>query len=196
MQQYRNELGYLTIVDPQRLHVIRMPHRGEMQWQWRLHVPEANRFAVTVGTGMVPKEGFHGMRSGGSLPLPAGETIVHASVFRDYRGRLVFRVERTGAAFKTELKGEHADWLNSSGWSSAVAGSGGTEMASPGEPFALLRFRGSEEIKVNNKDGSVSTGWQAPNGPSTGLMAWITDSGPPEARRDGADSLDSPTREN
>ena len=90
-----------------------MQIRAEMQWQWRVYVPEADRFAITVGTGMVPKEGFDGVRNGGSLPLPAGETIVHASVFRDYRGELVFRVERPGVAFKTELKGEHADWLNS-----------------------------------------------------------------------------------
>jgi hypothetical protein len=175
IRQYRDELGYPTIQDPENLHVIRMPLEGELQWQWRVYVPEADRFGVTVATGEIPKEGIGGCQ-GLTAPLRAGVSVIHASIIRDYRGVLVFRIERKGGSFKTELTGEHADWLNSPGWNTVVAGSNGTEMADAGQPLVLLRFRAAEEIEIDNEDGTKSTGWRESDEPTMGLMAWITDS--------------------
>ena len=176
IQQYRNEAGILTISDPEKLHVVKMPLYAELQWQWRVRVPAANGFGIQVGTGMIPKEGRDGVRGGGTLVLPAGETIVHASIYRDYRGELVFRTYAGGNSFKTELKEGQADWLNTSGWNTTAAGSNGTETTNPGQSMVLLRFRATEQIETQNDDGTVSTACRVSDEPTPGLMAWISDS--------------------
>jgi hypothetical protein len=153
-----------------------MPLYAELQWQWRVHVPTANRFGIQVGTGMIPKEGFDDVRGGGTLVLPAGDTIVHASLYRDYRGRLVFRTYAGGNSFKTELEEAQADWLNGSGWNTTAAGSNGTEIADPGKPMVLLRFRATKQFEFQNDDGTMSTACRVSDEPTPGLMAWISDS--------------------
>jgi hypothetical protein len=178
MLEYRNELGYLTITNPDRLHLVRVPQPGSLCWRWRLYVPEENRFRLNIARQRISSDGFDAMRCGAATLSP-GEITVHASVFRDHNGKRVFRVEEVGSSAITHsMEGAQTQWLDGpGGWSTNTAGSGGTTLAKTGETFALLRLRAHEYD--DHKD-------EPPDGPADGLMIWISDS--KKADEDRADT--------
>jgi hypothetical protein len=178
VEKYRGELGYLTIEDPSTLHWIRVRRPGDLQWQWRVHVPEANRFWINAANDRIPSLGTATVTTGG-IALPAGEMTVSALVSRDRNGRRTFRVELHGVPGLTlitnDMEGAHAEWLDDGGWA-CDAGDSRTEMAEAGEDAVLVRLRAGPILPKTDALGRPGSEFTDPDGPTPGLMVWISDS--------------------
>ncbi len=199
IHDYRSELGYLNIVDPSKLHFVRVPLPGDLKWQWRFYVPEENRFMLSSARRLIPKDGISKVSDGGT-PLPAREVTVHASIYQDINGQRKFRLDVQGHVTAiNSMEGPDTTWLDRGiGGLTYTAGSEGTEAAKTGETAVLLRLRAYEEIKKVDEEGKISTEMRLPDEPGQGLMIWIIDSKKsdqePGAGVSDAEATDSPTK--
>jgi hypothetical protein len=109
--QLRRKLGELVVGDPSRLHVValRSPMTPYRAWQWRVHVPQGQRYRVTVElndlTATFPGEPLHKTIPEKNEPiLDAGDwTIVYEydAQFRNSPGdvwKMAVRCTRPGTA--------------------------------------------------------------------------------------------------
>ena len=176
IQKYRDEMGYLTITDPSKAHAIGVPAHRNLQWQWRVYLPENRRFQLHVVTGGVPKEGVAGRgRGSGSTTstFRSGESLIYAEVQKDRNGQWVFHVEEGIAAGSSTIgiHQTHERWIEGgAGWSTQHVNPGQTQTFEPGEPIVLLRLRVTEIIE-KTEGGMVTR--RATDEPCDGLMVWI-----------------------
>ncbi len=195
-EKYRSELGYLTIEDASKLHWIRVPRPGDLQWQWRVYVPEANRFRILVADDQIPQMGVAKVFKG-EITLPAGEVTLHASVYRDHNGHRKFRVEALDvpglSTFKYGMEGPRSEWLDAGGWSCS-AGDDHTEVPA-GVDAVLLRLTASKVTRKTDEQGRPGTEYRIPDGPAAGLMVWVRDSKKAKEKlKKSAASQDGPSR--
>jgi hypothetical protein len=176
VQKYREEMGYLTISDPSKVHAIGVPALGRLKWQWRVYLPENRAFRVHAVTGGVPKEGVPappGTRSGSTSTMRSGELLIYAEVQKDRNGQWVLHVEEGGMSAGSATIGihqTHQRWLEHfSGWIEQVR-PGQTQAFEPGEPIVLLRLRVHE---IGEKTDHGRTSGHPPEEPCDGLMIWI-----------------------
>jgi hypothetical protein len=84
-QRLRDELGYLTIDDPEALYLVNLPRLEDLRWSWRVHVPRRDRFVLLVEWNDIPgdPESSRVVRS----PLRAGEYVLDVAVYRSSDGK-------------------------------------------------------------------------------------------------------------
>jgi len=173
IRKYREEMGYLTISDPSKVHAIGVPALGNLKWQWRVYLPENRAFRVHVVTGGVPKEGVPPAprtSSGSTSTIRSGESLLYAEVQKGRGGEWVFHVEDGIGSSTLGIHQTHERWLeNFSGWIEQVR-PGQTQAFEPGEPIVLLRLRVHEFVEKTD-DGRTSG--HPPDEPCDGLMIWI-----------------------
>ncbi len=175
VQKYRNELGYLEISDPGRVHAIGVPVHGNLKWHWRVWLPDERSYRLHVVTGGVPKEGVpqRGTSSGSSSTIRSGEMLIYAAVQKDRLGQWVFRVEKGvgGDSSTIGIHQTHQRWLEGGpGWSTRQVSPAKTRSFEPGKPVVLVRLRVSELVETT-PDGRTTR--RAPDEPCDGLMVWI-----------------------
>jgi len=170
LAEYRVQFGYVDISDPSKLHAACIPTTTPWLWMWRVYVPAEGRWKLRFQTNQIEPHGFSG-DLGGSMPLPPGEGILYARVTRDAKRRLVFRVGQRGGSSCTY--GLPDDWLRRNpGWlPEGVFARSGTVVAEPNKPLVLLRFRATREEREKDGTGRVI---RAPDGPTDGVLVWIT----------------------
>jgi len=69
VQKYRGEMGYLKIVDPNKIHLRALGQSGE-HWAWRFHLPERHRYRLLIASGALPDH---------ELPVPNNRSIRNLS---------------------------------------------------------------------------------------------------------------------
>jgi hypothetical protein len=83
----RNELGYLTITDANRVHAIAIgadESWAKKQWQWKLHLPEGRRFHICCMTSDLPQQGVPDYHP--TLSDVQGDLKLTVSAVRDPKG--------------------------------------------------------------------------------------------------------------
>lgn len=114
LRRLRDEAGALTIEDESRLHIIRIATDNELEWSWRIWVPEGRSYLLRSVGGQVPKEGFP--RTGGTITLSdAGEQLIRYRIRKNPRdGRWYGALSTTGAS----VGKDEQPWVE---WSSRTA---------------------------------------------------------------------------
>lgn len=80
----RNEVGELNVEDPAKLHAIRVETDSELEWKWRIWIPENASYRLRADGGLVPAEGFP--TGGGTMYLrEPGEHVIRYAIRRDPR---------------------------------------------------------------------------------------------------------------
>jgi len=177
IQKYREEMGYLTISDPSKVHAIGVHAHGNFKWQWRVYLPENRRFWMHVVTGGVPQRGVPapGTSSRSAWMVESGQSLFYAAVEKDQRDNWVFCVDEgnSGSASQTGIHQAHEQWLERGvGWTTEQVTPGRTQTFEPGQPIVLLRLRVHESVE-KAEDGTTSTSSREPEEPCDGLMIWI-----------------------
>jgi hypothetical protein len=171
----RDELGYLTITDRDKLHAIALaPEEGyaSKRWRWRLHFPEGRPFRVCYKFTDLPVEGIpdDGYEFFSDV---SGELTFSAAAVREPTGgwRLVLHYQAPGAPYpetRTQIIPSDSWLAEDASMSWDQAGAQTTESVDEGEPMVLLRLRRSKTVNVGGAAGvTVETE------PTDGVMIWI-----------------------
>jgi hypothetical protein len=141
VQKFRDQVGELTIADPNRVHVIRVPLAGSLKWAWRVYLPANREYRLHLATGDVPKDGLPGPGEAMQMYSPIhcpGEFLLSASVEKDYRGNWVLAANAPGWNGSNPFQND--DWLNRGGWTTSEIELGKTHSVAPGMPIVLVRL--------------------------------------------------------
>lgn len=156
----RDEVGELNVGDAKLLHIIRVDTDNELEWKWRIWLPEGASYRMRAHGGPVPKEGYP--NDGGTIYLrEPGEHVVRYLIRHDPSdGRWYGSLHtRTGSVGK-----DHQPWVK---WASRIsAGSGvgsSTRSFETHQQVEIIRHRVSE--KANSSTGIED--------PSAGFMIWL-----------------------
>jgi hypothetical protein len=178
----RDELGYLTIGDKDKLHAIALASEEghtARRWRWRLYFPAGRAFRVCYKFSDLPAEGIPNDNYEFFTGAP-GELTFSASVVREPAGdwRLVLGAKSDDDPFRqvrTQVIPE-APWLTDSGamsWSQA--GESTTESVGAGEPLVLLRLRQTRQVTTPGG----ATGSAVDPKATDGVMIWIEEANQP-----------------
>ena len=164
----RNELGYLTISDPDQIHALALPTFEGMQWRWRIHLPSGNQYRIRWSAENIPADGLPKESSYDDITfsrVPAEPFILTVALHRDHLGAWRIAWEHPEHNSSIPLKAPRTDCLETpTGRGYQIAGKGETESADPDEPFVLVRVRRSKQVP-----GGVTVD---PD-PTDGVMVWI-----------------------
>jgi hypothetical protein len=162
VSRLRNEVGELNVEDPARLHAIRVETDNELEWKWRIWIPEGATYRLRGEGGPVPDTGFPS--TGGTIYLrDPGEQVIRYAIRRDPRD----------GKWYGELHGPHGSvgkdaqpWVE---WGSRTSTGGGvgrsTQSYLPGERVELIRFRVSQADSSSKieKDAAGFVVWLEPD---------------------------------
>jgi hypothetical protein len=173
-QEFRDRFGYLTISDPKKIHVIRIPNHEEDAWRWRVYLPEGHQYQVCFQVGKIPRGLPADLSSDHSMPLAPGEHTLFASLSSELHGNPVFHVRDFGNRMMgTALVGEKGDWLDdyTGGTLTGVLQGGTSVFETSDNPKILLRLQVSESVASTGQ----LVGKQGGSKPRSarGVVVWI-----------------------
>lgn len=174
LDKLRNEVGELTVGDPELPHAIKIPSYDDASFRWRLYLPAGKKFVLhCAASTSIPARGLPSIESGEYFmswefdSTRLGTDWIQAIAFdKDRQGdwRLVLSRESEGRSVTRLLPDEMQGWLEEEQSPALIiSGQGATVSANPGEPLILF--------------------WQlrkkiVPDGPeivepTTGVVVWI-----------------------
>jgi hypothetical protein len=156
----RGEVGELHLGDPAMLHAICVETDNELEWKWRIWIPNGASCRLRGYAGMVPRQGYpdEGHRM---FLRQSGEHVIRYRIRRDPRdGGWYGRLHTQGGS----VGKDHQPWVE---WSSRTTTSGGvgssTRAYQTDARVELIRFRAS------NREDS----WPKIEDPAVGFMIWL-----------------------
>jgi hypothetical protein len=159
VRRLRDEVGVISVDDPERIHAIRIDTGGDLLWKWRVWLPENRVYVLRSHGDKVPKEAYP--NEGGSIWLrEPGEHVIVYRIQRnaqndEWYGQLETRTGRVGS--------DNHPWVT---WSTKTSTSGGvgnsTQAFEATERVEIIRHRVSQ-----NSDSSKI------EDPAAGFMIWL-----------------------
>lgn len=165
----RAELGYLTISDKSKVHVLKLESPNDYHWQWRIYLPPGRKWQLCSGLGKVPLRGRKNFPHGWSS-VDDGEFTLQVYFDRDEDGLRRFNVRRgNGGKTSYTFPEEEFQQLKKAGYSTSTTGTSQTEVRDPGAPIELIRLRQYRQIP--GPPGSQS--FASSDEPEFGILVWI-----------------------
>ncbi len=187
IRSLRNELGYLTIDDRDRIQIKQIKSPDPLTWKWRIFLPAGYSPAFSYSLNGIEREGLperqscwfetpFGIETGPTLHLATpGKPLARPEEFtftvairRDPRTGWILLQEGfpDGQSMGSPIT-EAAAWIEDNpGLSTAVTGGSDTASFGVDEPIPLLRLRVHQE----REDGSS---YLLVNDPVNGLILWM-----------------------
>lgn len=167
-KRLRDELGELTVEDDTAVNLIAVPTTEQNTWRWRTYVPVDVKLRIGItDAGAIPLPGTEVGAEENVVyfddPLPVGETLVEAKLYRGVDGVWTVSVRTSDATMNCALrKGEHA-WLDGSAFFRTRYGSTKARTIDSDKVIPLLRH-------VVVKHDSIKSPTSKPN---PGIMIWL-----------------------
>lgn len=155
----RREVGELTVEDPTKLHAIRVETENELEWKWRIWIPEGASYRLRSHGGPIPKEGYP--TDGGTTYLrKPGEYIIRYVIRRDPRDG---RWNGSLHSPRGSVGKDHQPWVE---WNSRVSMTAGvgqsTQSYETGRLVEITRYRASQADSSEDIED-----------PAAGFMIWL-----------------------
>lgn len=171
----RDELGYLSVTDQRKLHVIAVaPDLGytTKRWRWRVHFPEGRRFRVCYKFTELPMDGIPNDMYEFFNDVQ-GEVTINASAVRDPGDRWKFVIGYEDKMNLNQTRTQtipNATWLaDDASMSWSIAGDDGTVSVDIGNPLELLKLRRTKTVT----SPTGGTGTTVETNPTDGIQLWI-----------------------
>ena len=173
----RTALGYLTIEDRSKVHVVRLPTHEDLTWKWRVFVPEKSEIAIRAATHEIPESGWPA-NCKARMTFQPGEFVVTAAVRRDRNGKWELVLGAGGSESLFPIPESAAKWLDQkAGVTYVAAGESTIKTQEPGTPLRLLRVL--PQVPFSSAGGAISWNFDEsvaigkPKRVGDGLMIWI-----------------------
>lgn len=160
VKRLRDEVGELHIEDKTKLHAIRVETENELEWKWRIWLPEGTSYKLRGFGDDIPLESFPEM--GGTIYLrEPGEHVVRWLIKHDPKNdRWEGRLHHDGSSVGSDTQ----PWVEWGHWSASGSGVGtSTKVYDPDEQVELVRRR-----YTNEKSPPAD-----PKDPLPGFMIWL-----------------------
>lgn len=174
LHKLRNEVGELTVDDPELPHAIRIPDYDDTSLRWRLYLPAEKKFVLRCAASTsLPVRGLPLLESGEYFMSWEFDSTrsdidwIQAIAFdKDRQGvwRLVLSRGSEWRSISRPLPDQMQSWLEeeqSPSW--CISGKGKTASAKPGDPLVLFWQR-----RVDVVEGEPLS-----EEPTMGVVAWI-----------------------
>lgn len=173
LRKLRDEAGYLTIENPDQIHVVEWPQTEPNVWRWRVYLPTGYKYSLKRRMGEIGPEEFvpagDAKSYAVSTDLPGGEHLVTLRLSPHPNAFAFLAIEgREGASnVRSSLsEQESRQYVECpDGESIQSSGTSGTETFPLDEPAQLLRRRAMR--KLPNGYSEVT------NDPMPGVLIWI-----------------------
>lgn len=159
-RRLRDEVGELSIEDASQFHAMRVSGDDDLEWAWRIWIPEGCVYRLRLVGSEIPKEGFP-PQTGGTIWLrESGEHLIRYRIRRDPRdGKWYGRLSApTGSVGKDEQP--WVEWPSHTSMTGGVGG--GTKVFSPDERVELARHRVSQAKSSEDIED-----------PAAGFLIWL-----------------------
>ena len=157
--ELRTEVGRLNIDDPSKLHVMLVASDNDLEWKWRIWVPEGARYELRSHGGPVPAQGFP--TDGGTMYLrEPGEHVVRYVIRRDPKSNQWYGSMHTESG---SVGSNDHPWVE---WSSRTSTSGG-----PGP--TTQSFETDQRVEIIRHRVSQAKSSEDIEDPSAGFMIWL-----------------------
>jgi hypothetical protein len=158
-RRLRDELGYLNIDDPSQVHVAAARSQDELQWRWRVYVPEGKQMAVFVQGDQSDTANVATNR----VPLEPGESSLDIAIAARPGGGCRFkmttenRLRGTSGTYEASMPAEISNRLN---WQSEVIQLRADQTFTFGDdgPLVLLREHFPESLLFGGTDDNQRVG--------------------------------------
>ncbi len=156
----RNEVGELYVEDASKLHAIQVETENQLEWKWRIWVPEGASYAVRSYGDQVPEKGYP--KWGGTMYLrEPGEHVLRYIIRFDpendrWEGGLQMEGGSVGSNFQPWV-----EWKSRGSTTSGVGKT--TQVFEPVERVLITRQR------YEDHDNRPT----APSDPLPGFMIWL-----------------------
>lgn len=159
VRRLRDEVGVISVDDPAKVHVIQVDTDDDLEWKWRVWLPENRVYVVRAYGDKVPKEGYPNF--GGSIWLrEPGEHVIRYQIERDPVSDQWYGELKTPTG---SVGNDNQPWVE---WPAKTSTSGGagksTQSFDPGKRIEIIRHRVSQ-----NRDSRKI------EDPAAGFMIWM-----------------------
>jgi hypothetical protein len=177
LRQLRDQLGYLSVDDHSKVHVIAVDMNEPDTWRWRMFLPQGARYTWCLGYADIPAKGVPKPKISSTSAEPYSETeaevVVTAMLRQLDDGNWSLSVsssiggqrDQMGGARVTIPAEEMRRFREVSSYEGLTRGNRGTELLDPKGPIVLLKWRTTER----QPDGSH----QPSANPMSGYMIWL-----------------------
>ena len=159
VRRLRDEVGVISVDDPAKVHVIQVDTDDDLEWKWRVWLPENRVYVIRAYGDKVPTEGYP--NSGGSIWLrEPGEHVIRYQIERDPVSDRWYGELKTPTG---SVGNDNQPWVE---WPAKTSTSGGvgksTQSFDPGKRIEIIRHRVSQ-----NRDSRKI------EDPTAGFMIWM-----------------------
>lgn len=110
VEKLRKEVGYLDVTDKKKLHIAAAPTHLDLDWKWKIFVPEGESFHVH---DLIEKSS--GGSSSNRLPLETGENLIQFVVYKGPEGgwkkKLLVKQDRGNTSVSSDLPEDAMSWF-------------------------------------------------------------------------------------
>jgi hypothetical protein len=177
IRRLRNEVGYLSVEESSKVHVIAVDMNEPDTWRWRIFLPQGVRYSWCLGFGDIPAKGVPQPKLKHTSNEPYSdedaEVVVTARLRQLDDGNWSLSVAsmigdqpyQMGGARVTIPAEEMHRIQKTTVYDQQTLGTRGTKTLDPSGPIILLQKRTRER----QPDGS----YQSSAGPMAGYMIWM-----------------------
>ena len=178
VRKLRSEVGYLTIDDPSKVHVLAIDTGEPDTWRWRIFIPQGHRYSWHIAAENIPRDDVP--KTGGTSGVSNepywehdNEVLATARLRRVDANQWRLSIESRIGDSKDQMFGtslqipdDKLQWMATvSSTDGRVAGNSGAQIFDPAGPIILLQRRPCEQ----QPDGNYAP---SPN-PMPGFMIWL-----------------------
>jgi hypothetical protein len=177
LRQLRNEVGYLSVNDRSKVHVIAVDMNEPHTWRWRIFLPQGVRYSFCLGYGDIPPKGVPEPKLKHTSNEPYSDEDAEVLVTAKLRplddgnwslsvsSAIGDRPYQMGGGKVTIPGKQMRDIQKVSIYDAHTLGARGAKTLDPRGPVVLLQQR----IRERRPDGT----YQSSAGPMPGYMIWM-----------------------
>ena len=160
-RRLRDELGELSIDDATQLHAIQTSGGENLEWVWRVWIPEGHEYRLRSDGGVIPKEGWPS--EGGTMFLrAAGEHVIRYRILRDPR------VDKWYGSLSTRggsVGRDQHEWVEWGSSKSTTGGVGATTQVFPNDKDKIVEL-GRHLVSQEKSTDKIED-------PAVGFLIWL-----------------------
>ncbi len=176
LESLRNEIGYLSVGDPDLLHAIAVPSYEHLTFRWRIHLPPKRSFVVSTVQDQITQEGIPSDRDDRLTVWEIKPSDVEREVILTFAVRRGHEGNWGYAVTASDSNTTRYYSLNGASWLDRVNNIGTSQTGTRNTVPETLK-EGLPLLRVNRITKTPTGGYIDIGTPRDGVLLWISKQG-------------------